>query len=115
MQLNPWRRWLHKLANRTPARCYRRTSRPCLELLEDRCMPSTFTVLNTSDGGAGSLRQAILDANFLANTGGPDRIEFNIPTNDAGYNSQASVWTTQPRSPLPDISDGVVIDGYTQP
>ena len=34
-----------------------------LELLEDRTVPSTFTVLNLADSGLGSLREAILDAN----------------------------------------------------
>lgn len=33
--------------------------RPRLELLEDRTVPSTFTVLNLADSGAGSLRAAI--------------------------------------------------------
>src|SRR5688572_23214049 len=37
---------------------------------------ATFTVTNTNDSGAGSLRQAILDAN--ANPG-QDMISFNIP------------------------------------
>src|SRR5262249_62405763 len=46
---------------------------PRLEVLEDRSLPSTFTVLNLADSGAGSLRQAILDAN--ANTGA-DTINF---------------------------------------
>jgi hypothetical protein len=35
---------------------------PCLEFLERRTLPSTFTVLNLADSGAGSLRQAVLDA-----------------------------------------------------
>jgi hypothetical protein len=34
-----------------------------VEALEHRTVPSTFTVLNNLDSGAGSLRQAILDAN----------------------------------------------------
>src|SRR5262245_33127838 len=37
--------------------------RPRFEPLEDRSVPSTFTVLNLSDAGDGSLRQAVLDAN----------------------------------------------------
>jgi hypothetical protein len=41
--------------------------------LEDRTLPSTFTVLNLNDSGAGSLRQAILDANAHP---GPDTIRF---------------------------------------
>ena len=48
-----------------------------MELLEDRVLLSTFTVLNTSDGGADSLRQAILESN--ASVGVADTIAFNIP------------------------------------
>ena len=44
-----------------------------VERLEDRTVPSTFTVLNLADSGPGSLRQAILDAN--ANPGA-DLIRF---------------------------------------
>jgi hypothetical protein len=47
--------------------------RPSLEVLEDRTVPSTFTVTNLNDAGLGSLRQAIADANNLA---GPDVIVF---------------------------------------
>ena len=65
----------------------------------------TFTVTNTNDSGAGSLRQAITSAN--ASTGTTDTIAFNI----AG----AGVKTIAPTSALPDITDPVIIDGYTQP
>jgi hypothetical protein len=65
---------------------------------------STFTVTNTSDGGAGSLRQAILDANF---TDGASVINFNIPG--------TGVHTIKPSSALPIITEQVTIDGYTQP
>src|SRR5262245_34428268 len=80
--------------------------RPMLELLEDRCLPSTFTVVNVNDSGAGSLRQAIVDAN---NAAGADTIQFNIPG--------AGVHTITPASgsQLPFITDPVTIDGYTQP
>ena len=64
---------------------------------------TTFTVVNTSDSGAGSLRQAILDAN--ANSG-LDTIAFAIPG--------SGVHTIQPQSSL-TISEAVVIDGFTQP
>src|SRR5437899_10666596 len=65
---------------------------------------ATFTVTNTNDSGAGSLRQAILDANATA---GPDTIAFNIPG--------AGVHTITPASSLDAITDPVTIDGYTQP
>jgi hypothetical protein len=61
-------------------------------------------VTNTNDSGAGSLRQAILDTNSAP---GPQSISFNIPG--------AGVHTISPASPLPQISESVVIDGYTQP
>ncbi len=64
----------------------------------------TFTVVNTNDSGAGSLRQAILDANALS---GQDLIVFDIPG--------AGVHTITPLTPLPAITEFVTIDGYSQP
>ena len=43
---------------------------------------NTYTVTNTNDSGAGSLRQAILDANA---NGGADTIDFNIAASDMGH------------------------------
>src|SRR5262249_26750387 len=43
--------------------------------LDDRCLPSTFTVTNLLDTGAGSLRSAVADAN--ANSGADD-INFAV-------------------------------------
>jgi hypothetical protein len=51
----------------------RHTFRPLLEILESRCLPSTFTVKNLNDAGLGSLRQAVLDANAHA---GADTVVF---------------------------------------
>lgn len=65
---------------------------------------TTFVVTNTSDSGAGSLRQAILDAN--ANSG-TDTITFNIPG--------PGVHTIQPLSALPAITAPLIINGYSQP
>jgi len=65
---------------------------------------ATYMVTNTNDSGAGSLRQAILDANSNA---GLDTIEFNIPG--------TGPFSIQPLSLLPDITDQINIDGYTQP
>ena len=64
----------------------------------------TFTVINADDTGAGSLRQAITDAN---NHAGLDTIAFNIPG--------AGVHTITPASQLPSITSPVTLDGYTQP
>jgi hypothetical protein len=50
-----------------------------LESLEDRTVPSTFMVNNLTDSGAGSLRQAVLDAN--ANPGA-DLIRFGSAARD---------------------------------
>src|SRR5262249_33220859 len=46
---------------------------PRLEILEGRTLPSTFTVLNLADSGAGSLRDTILVAE---SNPGPDVINF---------------------------------------
>ncbi len=64
---------------------------------------ATFTVTNTNDSGAGSLRQAILDANASA---GLDTIAFNIPG--------SGVHTIVVGSNLNAIASPVTLDGYTQ-
>ena len=63
----------------------------------------TFTVTNTNDSGAGSLRQAILDANAL---GGLDTINFSIVGGDP--------YTINLASALPTITDEVFIDGWSE-
>jgi parallel beta-helix repeat protein len=65
---------------------------------------STFLVINTADSGAGSLRQAIFDAN---STPGVDNIYFNIP----GMAPHKLNLTYD----LPTISEGVLIHGGSQP
>jgi titin len=61
-------------------------------------------VTNTNDSGAGSLRQAILDANA-----DPDltQITFNIPG--------LGIHTIIPISALPALTRPVILDAYTQP
>jgi hypothetical protein len=61
---------------------------------------ATFTVTNTDDSGAGSLRQAITDANT---TSGADTIVFAIP----GSGQK----TITPASLFADITETVTIDG----
>ncbi|MEK6300258.1 MAG: C25 family cysteine peptidase [Acidobacteriota bacterium] len=64
---------------------------------------ATFTVINTNDSGAGSLRQAIISSNGMA---GADLINFNI----AGGGNQ----TITLLSALPNITQALTIDGATQ-
>lgn len=61
-----------------------------------------FAVTTTADSGAGSLRQAILDANA---TDGADRITFDLPTTRI----------MAPTSELPQITSPLTVDGTTQP
>ena len=77
------------------------------EGLERRVLLSVFTVTTTSNAGAGSLRQAILDANAAA---GADEIRFAIP------GAVGVVRMIRPATPLPPAGpEAVVIDGTTQP
>ena len=61
---------------------------------------ATLTVSNTADNGAGSLRQAIIDAttNAAANT-----VNFNIPLTDPGYDAATDRFTITLANQLPDI------------
>jgi len=64
---------------------------------------AVFMVTTTADSGAGSFRQAILDANSSAGT---DTIQFQIGTGAVDINLMSA---------LPDITEAVIIDGATQP
>jgi uncharacterized repeat protein (TIGR01451 family) len=68
---------------------------------------ASLTVTNTNDAGAGSLRQALLDA---ANTSGcpaPCTIDFNI--------TGSAPFTIQPQSDLPPVPASAIADATTQP
>ena len=65
--------------------------------------PGTFTVTNTADSGANSLRQAILNSNA---TPGSNTIAFSIPG--------SGVQTITLLSALPAITNSVLIDGWSQ-
>src|SRR5262245_55245194 len=67
---------------------------------------ATFTVTNTLDRGAGSLRAAISNVNASA---GPHMINFAIPPFDG------TVKTITPLSELDHIMNPATVDGYTQP
>ena len=68
------------------------------EPLESRIAPATFTVSSTADTGAGSFRQAIVDAN--ASPDASDVIGFSF----------TDYTTISPLSPLPALASGVIID-----
>src|SRR5271165_2297119 len=96
--------------------------RPCLELLESRQLLSTYVVTNCNDSGAGSLRQAILNANadVVGGVMKPDNIYFDIPASTAanldvpipGFDPVTQDWTITLQNPLPTILNTVWIDGY---
>lgn len=68
-----------------------------------RCY-TPLLVTNVANSGAGSLRQAITDANLSAD---PSTILFQIPGD--------VVHTISPASPLPVVTRRATIDGYSQP
>ena len=74
---------------------------------------ATFTVTNVNDAGAGSLRQAILDANAAG--AGPHTIAFNVPSGllTGSFGSKRALIALT--SSLPAITvAGVTINGTTQ-
>ena len=75
-----------------------------LALVPVPAQAAIFNVTTTADSGAGSLRQAIIDANAAA---GSDTINFAIPG--------AGPHTITLLSILPLITGPLTIDGYTQP
>ncbi len=100
------------LMNRSPARCATGLARSgrrarCrstihgLEVLESRDLLATFTVTNLQNAGAGSFRQAIIEANKRP---GADTIEFGV----AG-----TIRITG--ASLPAITGSVTINGTTAP
>ena len=85
-----------------PARTFNNLSAP--QTANFTAVRSSIVVTNTNNHGAGSLREAILNAN---STFGPDLIVFNIPG--------AGVRVINLQTALPEITESVVIDGSTQP
>ena len=110
-----WQTWHQQLFGRAKlrrSRMPRRSAAGCqrsghwaaqVQVLEDRTLLSSIVVNSVADSGPGTLRQAILDAN-AAN--GADEIDFQFTT--------PGVHTISPLSGLPEITDQVIINGYSQ-
>ena len=73
-------------------------------------LSETYTVTNTNDSGAGSLRQALSEA---ASHAGPDTVVFNIPAGATGHNADSGTWTIQPASGY-ELGDATFLDGASQ-
>ncbi|MDH3704976.1 MAG: right-handed parallel beta-helix repeat-containing protein [Acidimicrobiia bacterium] len=81
------------------------------------------TVVNTNNGGQGSLRRMITNANLLgddaglAQDGHPAGLEtaiFEIPTSDTGYGTSPVGFTMEPATPLPALVTTMALDASTQ-
>lgn len=70
------------------------------------CAQTVFTVSNTNDSGAGSLRQAILDANSTAN-----QLVSMVPVPDEIRFQATTIGTVTLASALPVITEAVTIIG----
>jgi hypothetical protein len=73
-------------------------------LVAEPACANTYTVTTTANGGAGSLRKAIQDANAHS---GADTIDFNIPG--------TGPFVIKPVTALPVITGKVTLDATTQP
>jgi hypothetical protein len=88
-----------------------RTTKLGVELFEDRTLLSTqqFLVTTTANSGAGSLRQAIDDANT---SGQPSIIDFDIPGNGPYDISLSTGLTGTDAVKVPTLIDGTSQPGY---
>jgi len=78
----------------------------------EKVQAASFVVTNTLNSGAGSLREAIKQAN---DSDGEDFINFDIPMTDPGCVAATGVCTIRPSAILPALSGGGTnIAGYTQ-
>jgi hypothetical protein len=119
MNLSHWLRSRQVNRGQSSARKTRRTRKAAsgrkllLELLEDRTVPSTFTVTSTADDGtSGTLRWAINQAN--ADTAATSLINFNIASScvQTILVGSSSAYAGQP---MPALTHSTTIDGYSEP
>jgi CSLREA domain-containing protein len=99
-----------------------------VEMVERPAYAATITVNSTADteanDGVCTLREAIKAANTDTASGasegvclagsGTDTIIVSIPDSDPGCNTTSGVCTISPSPGLPDITNPVIIDGYSQ-
>lgn len=85
-----------------------------LLLLVPQLKATTFTVINTNDSGAGSLRQAITDANLDMSP--PTIIDFNIPGAGPHTIVPTTFFLIAARSMVyPPFTQTITLDATTQP
>ena len=101
---------------RRPMKSVRRKLRPRLESMEPRLLLAVFQVINTTDDGAGSLRQALFDS---TTSPGDDSIVFALSQADPNFDPAESTWTISLVRPLlvqPGPDGGAIsVDATTQP
>src|SRR5581483_9712107 len=99
--LATWRQRRAARRRATKPTAFRPWPRP--ELLEDRLAPAVFTVSSLADSGAGTLRQAILDANAHVNSAAD-------PSDTVVFTVSGTVNVLSALPALSDATGGTVID-----
>ncbi len=100
------------MKNRPAIRSFLIVTSIIMTILPVALFSNTFIVTNTMDSGLGTLRDALQNAN---NNVGPDTIIFNIPEANLNFDPTLGVWTIEPDSALPQLTDnGTFIDGKSQ-
>jgi hypothetical protein len=74
--------------------------------MEERCLLTTYTVINNLNTGAGSLRNVLVQVNSDTTIHSPDTVKFNIPG--------TGTHTISLLSDLPTITHPVIIDAGTE-